>query len=509
MPDTLSAADRALVTAHGISDESLRRQLGWLANPPAYATLLRPATVGDGITALGELNIADLALFYERQASELRVAKFVPASGAASRMFRLLAALVADDGGHAAGDAELEQVERIMASLEDFAFYDDLERVAKVAGQDLGKLRAEGRSAELAGLILGSGGLGYAGLPKALVPFHAYPDGARTAAEEHMVEAAAYARGLENIAQLHFTVSEQQRPLFEKLLERVVPDYEKRLGLRYEIELSGQDPSTDSIAVDEENLLFYDPASAPLFRPGGHGALLSNLQSMDADLVFIKNIDNCVPDRLKEDTYMWKRALAGLLLDLQDRVFNAMAALDDSELGCLDTATELAHDVFGLEVSGLPGDRKGRELALTALLDRPLRVCGMVRNVAAPGGGPFWCQQDGRESLQIVEISQVDPGSAEQQAILAASTHFNPVDIVVSTRRSDGSRFELADYVDEDSAFVVSRSEKGRRLRSVERPGLWNGSMAGWLTVFVEVPPQTFNPVKTLGDLLGPSHGAG
>ncbi len=414
-------------------------------------------------------------------------------------MFKALLALEADQA----------ERERIMGSLEAFAFYPALEQAVRTGGQDLRRLRDDGRSAEIARFVVGESGLDYAGLPKALVAFHAYPEGARTAAEEHLVEAATYARGKGNTARVHFTVSEHHRTYFERFFERVVPGYEQRLEVRYEIELSNQDPSTDSVAVDEQGRLFRDAAGRPLFRPGGHGSLLANLGGMDADMVFMKNIDNCVPDRLKESTYVWKMALAGLLIDLQDRVFDALAALEEGGRGALDAALEFAADVFGLSVPDLPADRGAREGLVTGLLDRPLRVCGMVRNVAAPGGGPFWTERDGRASLQIIEMSQVDPDSAEQQAILAASTHFNPVDIVVSTRRSDGGRFELTDHVDEASAFVVSRSAEGRELRSVERPGLWNGAMAGWLTVFVEVPSETFNPVKTLTDLLGPAHRAG
>ena len=476
-----------------------------MAEPPGYARLQRSATVGDGIVELTEPELAERALFYERRALDLRVAKFVPASGAASRMFKPLTALSGDEGTTGGND----EAGRIFAALEDFAFYPELERAVAAAGGQMAGLRGDGRAAELAAFILDRPGLGYGGLPKALVAFHDYPEGARTAAEEHLVEAAAYARGRDNTACIHFTVSEQHRASFEELFAQVVPAYEKALDVDYEIELSSQDPSTDSVAVDEQGRLFRDPAGQPLFRPGGHGSLLGNLGAMDADIVFIKNIDNCVPDRIKTLAYVWKKALAGFLLDLQDRVFDALAGLYEAEHGAIEAAAGLATGTFGLEMPEPRGKRRGLKDTLISLLDRPLRVCGMVRNVEAPGGGPFWVERDGGASLQIVETSQMDPGSAQQQGILAASTHFNPVDIVVSTRRNDGGRFELAEHVDRDSAFVVSRSAEGRELRSVERPGLWNGSMAGWLTVFVEVPRQTFNPVKTLTDLLGPAHRAG
>ncbi len=338
-------------------------------------------------------------------------------------------------------------------------------------------------------------GLGYGSQPKGLVTFHAYPEGARKAVEEHLVEGAAYAAA-GGKAKIHFTVSPEHRNGFEALLAEKVPLYEKRFGIRYDISFSVQKPSTDTIAVNPDNTPFRQDDGRLLFRPAGHGALIENLNDIDADLVFIKNIDNVTTDALRGDTVRFKKVLAGVLLGLQERASEYLKALD---AGDLEPIAEFIRRELCVK---LPEHYDAA--LLRAILDRPIRVCGMVRNEGEPGGGPFWvANPDGTESLQIAESSQIAP---DDMPLMKSATHFNPVDLVCGVRRADGSKYDLREYVDPATGFISSKSSGGRELRAQELPGLWNGAMARWNTVFVDVPVSTFSPVKTVLDLLRPQH---
>ena len=327
--------------------------------------------------------------------------------------------------------------------------------------------------------------------------FHAYPDGARKAVEEHLVEGAAYASA-GGVVRIHFTVSPEHRAGFEALLAERVPVYEKRFGVRYDISFSVQKPSTDTVAVNPDNTPFRQADGSLLFRPAGHGALIENLDEIDADVIFIKNIDNVTTDALRGDTVLYKKVLAGVLLGLQERAFEYLRAMDE---GRADTAAVAEFIERELCVK-LPA---GYDWALLRrVLERPIRVCGMVRNEGEPGGGPFWvANADGTESLQIAESSQIAP---EDMPLMKSATHFNPVDLVCGVRTAKGGKFELKRYVDPATGFISSKSSGGRELRAQELPGLWNGAMACWNTVFVDVPISTFSPVKVVQDLLRPQH---
>jgi len=296
--------------------------------------------------------------------------------------------------------------------------------------------------------------------------------------------------------------------MFEAHVAEVTPRLGRTLDVSFRVDFSLQKGSTDAVAVTPEGGLFRDTDGSLLFRPAGHGALLENLSELDADIVFIKNIDNVVPDHLKEPTYLWKRALGGLLYEIGTEVGRHLDAIaeDGCALESVDAALTFAAGKLGVTTPTDAAAGPERLAHAREVLSRPLRVCGMVRNEGEPGGGPFWVESNGTLSKQIVESSQVDPDDSSQQRCFATGTHFNPVDLVCALRDPTGRRYDLQRYVDHQTAFIADKSKDGRPLRSFERPGLWNGAMAFWNTVFVEVPPETFNPVKTVNDLLRPAH---
>lgn len=433
--------------------------------------------------------------------------KFVPASGAASRMFREWFRCL-DNGGFTA-QAEADAFSR---DLERYAFFRDLEKALAEKGQELKGL-LDTQAAAIMRFLLTEEGLNYGLLPKALLKFHAYPEGTRTAIEEHLVEAALYARDLENVARIHFTVSCEHESAVRTLLSRVIPAYESRLDTIFEIGLSTQDPETDTIAVDPEYRPLRTEEGALIFRPGGHGALLANLNTLDADIIFLKNIDNVVPDRLKPETLLWKRFLAGYLIRLQGEIFSCLRRIEQ-ENGTEDDLESIADFCERHLNTALPTQFRDFPISekrsfLVRKLNRPLRICGMVKNEGEPGGGPFWVDDpDGRggASVQIIEESQIDLNDPKQRTVWLSATHFNPVDLVCGVRDFHGRKFDLPAFVDPATAAIARKSEKGRELLALERPGLWNGSMAFWTTVFIEVPLATFNPVKTVSDLLRPQH---
>ena len=377
-------------------------------------------------------------------------------------------------------------IDTLLENIGKFAFWPELKALLPAGADDRTIVSA-----------IVNEGLGYGRKPKGLVTFHAYPEGARKAVEEHLVEGAVYAAA-NGVAKIHFTVSPEHIEGFQELLAAKVPVYEKRFGIRYDISFSVQKPSTDTIAVNPDNTPFRQDDGTLLFRPAGHGALIENLNEIDADVVFIKNIDNVTTDALRGDTIRYKKVLAGILLDLQERAFEYLKAL---EVG----GAELEPIVEFIEKRlcvKLPGSYDSA--VLRAVLDRPIRVCGMVRNEGEPGGGPFWVgNPDGTQSLQIAESSQIGP---DDLPLMRSATHFNPVDLVCGMKNSKGVRFDLRRYTDPSTGFISSKSSGGRDLRAQELPGLWNGAMAKWNTVFVDVPITTFSPVKVVQDLLRPQH---
>jgi hypothetical protein len=520
LPDVrLSDQDVRQIRAHGLTPEQVRMQLRFFAQPPRFIRLARAARVNDGIQ---RIPVADRDGYLNRQAEAARQGrflKFVPASGGATRMFELLLHYFYHVDQDLAGviDAELAQgLHRAREflvfhdCLPQFAFYPELQDLCAARGKNLEDLLAARGYQEILYQILTEAGLHYQDLPKALIKFHAYGDASRTPLEEHLVEAAAYVQDQAGNCRLHLTILPRHRQAFQHFLARQQPPLEQHCGCRFAVDFSFQHPGTDTLAVDAENRPFRDSQGHLVFRPGGHGALLENLQHLQGDLVYIKNIDNVVPDRLKEPTILWKKILGGLLVDLQAEIHRHLRTLgQNSGRGVLARTRQFAQERLGLDfpptILELPEDL-ARDFLVRAL-NRPLRVCGVVQNQGEPGGAPFWVQEaDGSLSLQIVEKAQVDMGNPEQQAVWETATHFNPVDLVCAFRDDQDVPFDLRQYVDHEAVFISRKSLEGRELKALELPGLWNGAMARWLTVFVEVPIATFNPVKTVFDLLRPEH---
>lgn len=507
----LTAPDREQIAARRMTVAEVERQLRLFVQPPARLRLLRPCRVGDGILRLDPRQTPELLVAAEHAAQLGRFQVFVPASGAASRMFEPLLGFADQTPTFAeierlagAGDSAAAEAVRFWHHVREFPFHDEMAAAVRRGGGDPASLRA------CLPILLGAGGLGYGELPKALVPFHRAASGLRTPFEEQIVEAAGYVAEARGVCRLHFTIAESQEPAFAALRERARGALEPVLGVWLEIGFSHQDPSTDTIAVDLANRPFRNPDGSLLFRPGGHGALLANLGALGGDVVFIKNIDNCVPDRRKQLTVRWKKILGGLLVRLQRRIFDHLARLESSEATPEDLATALAFAEAELDYR-MPATLRAaaperRRQALFALLDRPLRVCGVVENQGQPGGGPFWVEGQVGEERQIVESTQVDPDSDSQSEIWATATHFNPVDIVCGLRDRHGRAYDLRRWVDPNAVLISTKSAGGKRLKALEHPGLWNGAMARWNTVFVEVPGETFAPVKTVLDLLRPEH---
>lgn len=464
---------------HGLTPAALETQLKNFREGFPFLPVTRAASCGDGIRVLDAAGIEQAAARYDRAKESLRVVKFVPASGAATRMFKDLFEFVRE-GRRTAVVGEL------LANRRRFAFWPELRTIV---GDDADELRTvENIVAE---------GLRYGETPKGLVSFHRYGDEVRKAVEEHLVEGAQYAAAGGEV-KIHFTVSPEHLTRFEALLAEKIPGYESRFGVKYRISFSVQDPSTDTLAVNPDSTPFRRADGRLLFRPAGHGALIGNLGKIDADIVFVKNIDNVTTDARRGDTVLYKKALAGVLLALQERIFEYLMALEVPGAELEPIAAFIENELC----VKLPKDY-GTAL-LRQVLDRPIRVCGMVRNEGEPGGGPFWVTgADGLETLQIAESNQIAP---EKRELMRLATHFNPVDLVCSFRTSKGGRFDLQEFVDPATGFISRKSDGGRELLAQELPGLWNGAMARWNTVFVEVPITTFSPVKVVTDLLRPEH---
>jgi len=505
---TWSEADLRQLAEAGLSVETAEEQLERFRDGALPLVLEAPCTAGDGIRVLTPGEQERYERMFEEVVRTGRMMKFVPASGAASRMFR--------DWHRASAERSFGPGEEaaFLQSLRDYAFYHDLRFRVSSCGHSLDDWTAGGNSAEILDFILHPRGLGYGALPKALLQFHDYPEGSRTALEEHLVEAALYVRDAASVCRVHFTVSPEHRTLVEQHLAEAVRACERRFDVRLQVGLSVQDPSTDTLAVDLMNRPFRGEDGRLVFRPGGHGALLVNLDALDGGIVFLKNIDNIVPDRLKAATVRWKKILGGLLAEMEADLHRRLRRIEQGALGAAESEDMVRFCRDTLQAPLPPAVAAAppeiREAWLFARMNRPLRVCGMVKNEGEPGGGPFWVSgAGGVRSLQIVEEFQVDRTDPGQRRIWEASTHFNPVDLVLALRDFRGDPFELKRFVDPAAVSITRKSEKGRDLKALELPGLWNGAMAYWNTVFVEVPLETFNPVKIVEDLLRPQHRRG
>ena len=505
----LTHEDKELLAKKGISEEKIAEQLACFEKGFPFLKLSAAASVENGGIMKAEAKDFEryLAAWNAYKDGEKKIVKFVPASGAASRMFKNMFEFLGADYDKPTTDFE----KKFFDHIHDFAFYNDLNAACMDnTGKNIDALLSEQNYKAIVSNLLEAAGLNYGALPKGLLKFHRYADGVRTPLEEHLVEGALYAAGKTGKVNIHFTVSTEHRALFEKLVAAKVGEYEAKYGAKYHISFSEQKPSTDTVAADMENKPFRDKDGKLLFRPGGHGALIENLNDLDADIVFIKNIDNVVPDRLKADTVIYKKLLAGVLVTLQKQAFEYLELLDSGHYSHeqLETIIRFVQQQLRCRRTDLK-ELEDADLViyLRKKLNRPMRVCGMVKNVGEPGGGPFLAyNSDGTISLQILESSQIDMNDPEKKDMFEKGTHFNPVDLVCAVRDYKGHKFDLVKYVDKATGFISYKSKNGKDLKALELPGLWNGAMSDWNTVFVEVPLTTFNPVKTVNDLLREQH---
>ena len=510
-----SSYDFVQIYNQEISLENIKNQLKIFKNGISKTSLIRPAIKNDGILTFSEYDFLQKTNFFDANKGKLKLKKFVPASGAASRMFKFLNAFLNEF------DSENEtingfinrknayELKVFLAGMEKFPYFESIDNHLKNKYSDFKTWEKDKKNYFFIKYLLNAENLDYANKPKAILPFHKYFDHIATPIEEHLNESAFYASS-NNVSNLHFTVSEDHQKNFESILNQIKPDVESKYKTKINIRFSYQNKKTDTIAVDLNNIPFRDDSGKLVFRPGGHGALIDNLNNLDADIVFIKNIDNVIQNHI-ELIAMYKKALAGILLELQNQIFNYLMKIEKKEIQESDIEQIIAFANKDLNIEILEDFEKytfeNKLLYINQILNRPIRVCGMVKNEGEPGGGPFWISgTKGKISLQIVETSQVDLLDKNQQNILKNATHFNPVDLVCSLKDYSGSKFDLLNFVNHNRGFIVEKNKNGRDLKAYELPGLWNGAMAKWISVFVEVPLITFNPVKTVNDLLKPAH---
>lgn len=503
----LNNTDRETLSRRGISEERLEEQLEMLRTGFPYLKIEAPATPGHGIFVPGskmERNCCNIWESYLKKGG--RVVKMVPASGAASRMFKNLFGFLNGKKDIPSDDF----MKAFFAGLEKFAFYPTLNRKCmELYGKSAGALIDEKAYKDVLRALLDQGGMNYGHLPKGLLEFHKIMGGTRVPVEEHLAEGAQYAAGKDGVARVHFTVSEEHLPLMERKVEEATRPLKHIYGKKFDISFSIQKPSTDTVATTKDGEP-YREKGVLFFRPGGHGALIENLNDIDADVIFIKNIDNVVPDDRRVSTLLYKRVLGGALVAIKQRADEYCARLKKGKYTEKDLEEML---VFLREVLCITHDKAdtmdadGKAGYIYSKLNRPVRVCGMVKNEGEPGGGPFLAYNpDGTVSPQILESTQIDPDNKEAQEMLKHSTHFNPVDLACAIRDWEGNRFNLPDFVDKATGFISEKSREGVEIKALELPGLWNGSMSDWNTVLIEVPADTFNPVKTVNDLLREAH---
>ena len=500
-----SEKDLKQIEKLGISQEQVNDQLNRFQSGFPDIELSRTVDEDQGIRKLSSTELKKYIDIFDWMKAGKILLKFVPASGAASRMFKMLFNFLA-------GEISVDNPDilKFYSALENFAFSNDLKQLFE-SDEEFEKLAAQADKNIVKKLLLESG-LNYGNLPKALLPFHAYPGGhIRKAIDEHLVEGAQYCVNSGNKVELHLTVSPEHTELAKNHLAAVLPNMEKQYGKTFEISFSIQDTATNTIAVDLYNKPLRNESGGLVFRPGGHGALLNNLGKIDADVIFIKNIDNVAAEWLIGDTINYKKALGGIMLETQEKIFEFVGILNKANHLSADREAEIV--AFLSSKAGLKvpeefqswGEGKKRNYLLEKL-NRPLRVCGVVRS-SNTGGGPFWVREkDGSESLQLVETAQINKNDPSQQQILSGSKFANITDLVCGIKSRDEHRFDLQKHVDPDTGYVSQKSMNGQNLKAMELPGLWNGAMSDWNTMFVEVPLTTFNPVKTVFDLLKPEH---
>ena len=510
-----SSADFLYIQEYGIPIATIQKQLDFFKNGIPKADLISPATLSNGILKLSEKDFQEKAIFFDANKSGLKLNKFVPASGAASRMFKFLTEFINEfDIENESINAYINRKKAsklpiFIVGMEKFPFFEAIDKQLKAEFADFDTLDRSFKNYYFIKLMLSSDYFDFANQPKGILPFHKYKTHIATPVEEHLRECAHYSSA-NNGSDLHFTVSESHQKYFEDIVDSVKSKIEKESAVAINVSYSYQNKTTDTLAVTMKNKPFRDENGQLVFRPGGHGALIENLNNLEADIVFIKNIDNVIQNNV-EKISLYKKGLAGILLAIQQQVFSYLNALDavSIEPELIDEIILFLKDKLNITMNdGFHSENlESKVTEVKAILNRPIRVCGMVKNEGEPGGGPFWVRNDqGAVSLQIVESSQVDLNNENQKIILNAATHFNPVDLVCGIKNYKKEKFDLTQFVDYNSGFIVEKNVAGKSIKGYELPGLWNGAMANWLTVFVQVPLITFNPVKTVNDLLKPAH---
>jgi hypothetical protein len=508
---TLSESDLQLLATKGISKDKVRDQIETFREGIPFVNLEKAGVVGDGISKFSFEEEQQLIATFEGAKSGLSLLKFVPASGAASRMFKALFNFLD------AYDPESEKLEAYFErtgdkelkvfseKLKQFPFYNIVRSLIA------DKARTKDEEVHLfVKELLSESGLNYGFYPKGLLPFHNYGTHSATPFEEHLKEGALYAKTA-NTAELHFTISEQHDDLFKQEFDNIKNRVSADTNASFKIGYSYQKSSTDTIAVDMENQPFRNEDGSLLFRPGGHGALIENLNEQNADIIFIKNIDNVVVPQNLDGVTQSKKILAGVLIQVQQKAHMYAKLLEGHTVGEEQRSEikKFLEDDLNVRFSSRFYNYSAEEQVgvLKDKINRPIRICGMVKNEGEPGGGPFWIRdQKENISLQIIESAQIDSANQSQMDIVANATHFNPVDLVCGVRNYKGEKYDLVNYVDHKQGFITGKTKDGKELKALELPGLWNGGMAYWNTIFVEVPLLTFNPVKTVNDLLKPSH---
>ena len=499
----------------GITLKQVEAQVSRIKNGMSYSNLISAATIGNGIESYNESETQDLIESYEAKQSSLNIVKFVPASGAATRMFKFLFQFLNNfnpekDTIESYAEKQNDSLIKIFVSgLEKFPFYEEVLLKAKAINPNFDSLNERETYLEIVKTILSSDGLNYSFLPKGLLPFHKYPSGASTPFQEHLMESTLYASSNGN-ANLHFTVSEKHHSYFDAELDKFKTDLETETNTTFNVSYSYQNQATETLALTTDNEIFRNEDGSILFRPAGHGALLENLNELNNDIVFIKNVDNIVVLDLNKKVSNYKKMLAGVLIEAQAQAFEYLRALDKTieETKLLEIAAFISSKMNVVIDDGFDDfSQSEKQTYLKDKLNRPIRICGMVKNEGEPGGGPFWVKdEDGNTSLQIVEFAQIDIDNQAQADIVKNATHFNPTDLVCGVKNYKGEKFDLMNYVDPEAAFITMKTQNGIDIQALELPGLWNGSMAYWNSIFVEIPVETFNPVKTVNDLLKPVH---
>lgn len=499
--------------------DSIIEQLKIFEKGIPYLNLHKPCTIGNGVKIFNDSQKDNYIRKFQSAQDEGRVIKFIPASGAATRMFKKQLAVLADSEksdfnkiiqNASEGDEDNKAVLDFFNNIRHFAFYKELKNIMRREGEDINEVVGRKDIVSLILFTVEKKGLNYANLPKGSILFHSYSEGSRTAFEEHLVEAINYASGKNNTVKVHFTISPEHEYEVKKLFNELFAKYNKQ-GWKFDVEFSFQSPETNTISATIDNKIFRDSDEKILFRPGGHGALLKNLNDLNQDIIMIKNIDNIAPDYIKIETYRYKKVLGGYLIYLQSRIFELLTRLDRevTSEALIEETLALIKTEFELDLATKLKTKSldEKKIYLYDFLNRPIRVCGMVRREGHPGGSPFWVKDaDGEISKQIVETAQVDLSDKNQALIFDGATHFNPVDIACSIKDYKGRLFELKKFTNQETGLITYKSKNGKELKALELPGLWNGGMYHWLTIFVEVPKITFNPVKEINDLLKSEH---